>query len=69
MCEDKEVLVFEIELKMLKKVFEKSSDLVKAQSWPEFCKIGGGIRNFEHEHSTAVRALEEWYRDGESDFT
>ncbi len=65
MCEDKEVLVYEYELNLLKRVFEKSSDLIKANAWPEFCEINGGINVFEKKHAEATAKLEQWYLDGE----
>ena len=64
MCDDREVLVYEKELVLLKKVFEKSSDLVKARYWDEFREQCGGISVFEKEHEEAVTKVEEWYADG-----
>ena len=65
---DKEVYVYEEELELLRKIAEKSSDLVKGFDWPDFCKACGGIEKLKEEHADAVNEHEEWLQTGESDY-
>jgi len=65
---DKEILIYEEELKLLRKIAEKSSDLTKGFCWPEFCEACGGIEKLKKEHAQAVNNYEEWGYDGDSEY-
>ena len=65
---DKEVCVYEEELKLLRKIAETSSDLVNGLGWPDFCEASGGLEKLKEDHAEAVFEYEAWLRAGESDF-
>lgn len=64
---DQEVLVYEEELKLLRNVAEKSSDLQKGFGWPEFRDAVGGIEKLKKEHAQVVNEYEEWMSEGDAD--
>lgn len=53
------------ELSRLRKVFETSSDLLKAQWSEEFCDASGGFDVLKKAHADATVALEKWYADAD----
>lgn len=57
---DKEVLVYEEELELLRKVAEKSGDLYRGFCWPEFAEACGGIEKLKEEHAGAINKYEKW---------
>jgi hypothetical protein len=62
---DNSELVDAMELRLLRNVFAKSSDLVKSRHWEEFRDAYGGIEKLEAEHEQAVADLERWYSDAD----
>jgi hypothetical protein len=66
-CEepDRQVPIYAEELRLLKSVFSKSSDLVLARRDADFCGYNGGLEKMEAEHAEATRTLEQWYDDEE----
>ena len=61
---DAETTIYEAELSLLRRVFETSSDLVKARYWEEFREACDGMAALEKAHEKAVHELEQWYSDG-----
>lgn len=53
------------ELSRLRKVFETSSDLIKAQWSEEFRDASGGFDVLKKAHADATVALEKWYTDAD----
>ena len=45
--DDSQSLVYDVEYRLLKRVLDTSSDLVKARNWPEFRDACGGIEKLE----------------------
>lgn len=61
---DKEVLVYEEELILLRKIAETSSDMVKGRNWVEFREACGGQEKLNQKHENAVREYEDWHNCG-----
>lgn len=57
--------VYSVELRMLRKIFETSSDLCKGYDWEGFRDACGGIEALKAAHFKAVLTLEEWYNDAD----
>ena len=65
---DKQILVYEAEYDRLRKVFRAASDYDEGLQWPEFEQASGGIEKLKATMLNAVRDLERWYGNFESDY-
>ncbi len=57
--------VYSAEYYLLKKIWETSSDLVKAKYWKDFCEASGGMQSLADAHERAVQNFEEWIQEFE----
>lgn len=57
--------VYAAELMLLRRIASASSDLMKAEHWPEFCEACGGMAALKSAHYDAVAAWEKWHSDSE----
>jgi hypothetical protein len=57
---DREVTIFDEELKLLRRIAETSDDLLEGESWPEFCEANGGMEALKKSHAEAVLDHRQW---------
>lgn len=57
---EKEVTVYEDEVRLLRKIAETSSDYIKAHVWPEFADHCGGLDAILDRQRQAVLEWETW---------
>lgn len=65
---DSQETVYTAELRLLRKVFEASSDLVLARRDADFAEANGGLAAIESEHARATRELEIWHSESADDY-
>jgi hypothetical protein len=63
--EDYQETIYTAESFLLRKIAERSSDLVKGREWEEFREAMGGMGCLEASHAAAVRAWEQWNANSE----
>jgi len=62
---DREETICSAELRLLLKLAETSSDMVKARDWEEFRVACGGQEKLDKAHADALREYEQWLSDRE----
>jgi hypothetical protein len=53
------------ELRLLRRIAETSSDVVRARNWEEFRQACGGQDHLEKVHAEAVQQYEQWISEGQ----
>ena len=62
---DREEMIYSAELYLLRRLAERSSDMVKARDWDEFRVACGGQEKLDQAHADALREYEQWLSEGE----
>jgi hypothetical protein len=62
---DREETIYSVELHLLRRIAEASSDMLKARHWPEFCDACGGQEKLNTAHADTVAEYNQWLSDGE----
>jgi hypothetical protein len=62
---DREEWVYSVELHLLRKIAETSSDMVQGLRWPEFREAAGGQEKLDKAHESALDTYQQWLSDGD----